>query len=97
MIDQKKKLKNKLNYLQLQIDSSMLKMSANMRKSDNSSSLLVDDDTAPTRQFVHDIMDFSSQYGKEASKSYTVYNVKSFPNHYPKYGDFLESCVLVSI
>jgi hypothetical protein len=45
--------------------------------------------------FVQDVLDFSSQYGKEASKSYTVTNIKSGPNHFPKYGDFLESCVLV--
>jgi hypothetical protein len=66
---------------------------------EKSSSLsgLVDEETTATRQFVNDVMDFSSQYGKEASKSYTVYNVKSLPNHYPKYGDFLESCVLVSL
>ena len=44
--------------------------------------------------FVLDIIDFSSQYGKESSKSYTIANLRSGPNHYPRYGDFLESCVL---
>ena len=43
--------------------------------------------------FVADIGDFSSQYGKEQSKSYTVANLRAGPNHYPRYGDFLESCV----
>ena len=46
--------------------------------------------------FAFDIGDFSSQYGKEGSKSYTVLNVRGGPNHFPQYGDFLESCVLVS-
>ena len=46
------------------------------------------------RLFVADIADFSTQYGKEQSKSYTVANLRSGPNHYPRYGDFLESCVL---
>jgi F-box/leucine-rich repeat protein 4 len=44
--------------------------------------------------FVLDIVDFSSQYGKEFSKSYTIANLRSAPNHFPRYGDFLESCVL---
>ena len=43
--------------------------------------------------YVQDVIDFSSQYGKELSKSYTVANIRSFPTHYPRYGDFLESCV----
>ena len=46
--------------------------------------------------FVHDVIDFSSQYGKEFSKSYTVANIRSDPVHFPRYGDFLESCVLVN-
>lgn len=44
-------------------------------------------------QFVQDVIDFSSQYGKEHSKSYTVANIRSMPTHYPRYGDFLECCV----
>ncbi len=44
--------------------------------------------------FVQDVIDFSSQYGKELSKSYTVTNIRSQPVHYPRYGDFLEACVL---
>jgi F-box/leucine-rich repeat protein 4 len=44
-------------------------------------------------QFVQDVIDFSSQYGKEHSKSYTACNIRSMPTHYPKYGDYLECCV----
>lgn len=47
------------------------------------------------RYFVRDVIDFSSQYGKEHTSSYTVSNIRSRPHYYPKYGDFLESCVLV--
>ena len=39
--------------------------------------------------FVQDVIDFSSQYGKENSNSYTVSNIRSAPHYYPKYGDFL--------
>lgn len=48
-----------------------------------------------TRQFVKNVLDFSSQYGREQSGSYTVANVRGCPTNYPKYGDFLESCVFV--
>lgn len=47
------------------------------------------------QQFVQNILDFSSQYGREQSLSYTVSNVRGGPSNYPKYGDFMESCVLV--
>lgn len=47
------------------------------------------------RQFVKNVLDFSSQYGRENSGSYTVANVRGCPTNFPKYGDFLESCVLV--
>ncbi len=46
------------------------------------------------RLFVQDVLEFSSQYGKENSNSYTVANIRSRPHYFPKYGDFLESCVL---
>lgn len=46
------------------------------------------------RLFVQDVLEFSSQYGKENSNSYTVANIRSQPHYYPKYGDFLESSVL---
>jgi len=45
--------------------------------------------------YVQEVIDFSSQYGKENTKSYTISNIRSAPIHYPSYGDFLESCVLV--
>lgn len=56
---------------------------------------LTKDHSSKIHQFVHNIVDFSSQYGKENSKSYSVLNLKSGPYNFPKYGDFLESCVLV--
>lgn len=56
----------------------------------------LNENTQTSQQFVFDVLKFSSQYGKENSKSYAAVNLKSTPNHYPKYGDFLESCVLVS-
>ena len=43
------------------------------------------------RLFVQDVIDFSSQYGKENTSSYTVANIRSRPHYYPKYGDFLGS------
>ena len=43
----------------------------------------------PVRLFVQDVIDFSSQYGKEGSNSYTVANIRAKPHYYPKYGDFL--------
>ena len=67
-----------------------------MFKNVNQESLLPSDSSV-AHFFVNDIIDFSSQYGKEGSKSYTVYNVKGGTNHFPRYGDFLESCVLVSL
>jgi F-box/leucine-rich repeat protein 4 len=41
------------------------------------------------RLFVQEVIDFSSQYGKENSNSYTVANIRSRPHYFPKYGDFL--------
>lgn len=49
------------------------------------------------RQFVYDVAEFSSQYGREDAKSYTVGNLKSSPSIFPNYGDYLESCVLVRL
>lgn len=46
-------------------------------------------------QNVYNILDFSSQYGREGSKSYSVINLISGSSVYPNYGDFMESCVLV--
>lgn len=66
----------------------------NFIRRSNTSSELTGDDSTLARLFVSDIVDFSSQYGKECSKSYTVFNLRGAPNHFPKYGDFLESCVL---
>lgn len=59
--------------------------------------LIRNESISPTQnkisQFVQDVIDFSSQYGKEHSKSYTAANIRSMPTHYPRYGDFLECCV----
>lgn len=46
-------------------------------------------------QYVYNVLDFSSQYGRESSKSYSVINLISGPSVYPNYGDHMESCVLV--
>ena len=51
--------------------------------------------TSEVNQFVLSVVDFSSQYGKEGSKSYTANNLFGEPCKYPLYGDFVESCVLV--
>ena len=41
------------------------------------------------RLFVHDVAEFSSQYGKENTNSYTIANIRARPHYFPKYGDFL--------
>ena len=41
------------------------------------------------RLYVQDVIDFSTQYGKENSSSYTVANIRQSPHYYPKYGDYL--------
>lgn len=46
-------------------------------------------------QFVYNVHHFSSQYGREDSKSYAAINLISSPSVYPNYGDFMESCVMV--
>lgn len=48
------------------------------------------------RQTVNEVVDFSSQYGSDLSRSYTVANVVGETNIYPKYGDFTQSLVFVS-
>ncbi|XP_046846499.1 F-box/LRR-repeat protein 4-like [Xenia sp. Carnegie-2017] len=45
------------------------------------------------RQTVNEVVDFSSQYGSDLSRSYTVANVVGETNIYPKYGDFTQSLV----
>ena len=48
-------------------------------------------------QFASSVIDFSSQYGRENSHSYTVSNLTYGPSRFPLYGDNRESCVLVYI
>lgn len=47
------------------------------------------DDKDLIRLFVHDVVEFSSQYGKENTNSYTIANIRARPHYFPKYGDFL--------
>lgn len=48
------------------------------------------------KQFVHDVVDFSSQYGSDISISYTAYNITGKPSKFPDYGDFPQAFVMVS-
>ena len=50
-----------------------------------------------TVQEVSEVLDFSSQYGAEHSRSYTVHNVVGKSTIYPSYGDFTQTLVFVSI
>jgi hypothetical protein len=50
---------------------------------------------AQCKLFVSEVLDFSSQYGQEASYAYTVGNIRSRPENFPSYGDFQQSCLLV--
>jgi hypothetical protein len=49
------------------------------------------------RQAVSEVLDFSSQYGSDQSKSYTAQNVVGEIYNYPSYGDFTQSLVFVSM
>lgn len=48
------------------------------------------------KQFVQDVVDFSSQYGSDISISYTAYNITGKPSNFPDYGDFPQAFVMVS-
>lgn len=48
------------------------------------------------RQVVHEVLDFSSQYGSDHSRSYTVHNIVGEIYNYPSYGDFTQTLVFVS-
>ena len=45
------------------------------------------------RQTVKEVLDFSSQYGSDQSRSYTVHNIVGETNNYPHYGDFTQTLV----
>lgn len=47
-------------------------------------------------QYVERVVNFSSQYGRSDSNSYTVNNVVGEFKSYPSYGDFVTSLVLRS-
>lgn len=47
------------------------------------------------KQYVHDVVDFSSQYGSDISISYTAYNITGKPSKFPDYGDFPQAFVMV--
>ena len=48
-------------------------------------------------QFAWKVVNFSSQYGTAGTSSYTASNLASGLNVYPKYGDYTEAFVLVSL
>ena len=45
-------------------------------------------------QFVSEVLDFSSQYGSDASISYTAHNIVGKPTKFPSYGDFSQTFVM---
>lgn len=48
-----------------------------------------------TRMCAERVHKFSSQYGGEKSRGYTVSNIAGESSKYPNYGDFSEACVMV--
>lgn len=47
------------------------------------------------KQFVSDVIDFSSQYGNDSSISYSAINITKKPSKFPYYGDFAETYQMV--
>jgi len=45
-------------------------------------------------QYVQEVLDFSTQYGSDASISYTAHNIVGVPTKFPNYGDFSQTFVL---
>ena len=43
------------------------------------------------------VEDFSSEYARENTASYSVRNLPGRYEIYPRYGDFTQACVLVSV
>lgn len=56
-----------------------------------------DESEVTIKQFVHDVIDFSSQYGSDLSISYTAYNLTGKPSKFPDYGDFPETYAMVNL
>ncbi|XP_050556327.1 F-box/LRR-repeat protein 4 isoform X2 [Spodoptera frugiperda] len=54
-----------------------------------------DKDHLILEQFVHNVEDFSSQYGSEISVSYTAFNLRGPPSNFPDYGDYPQAFVMV--
>lgn len=48
-------------------------------------------------QYVHRVIDYSSQYGSDTSISYTAFNIVGRQSQYPDYGDFPETFAMVNI
>lgn len=46
----------------------------------NNLTTFLDENDVTIKQFVHDIIDFSSQYGSDLSISYTAYNLTGKPS-----------------
>lgn len=59
----------------------------------------VDEEKEPQilEQFVHNVEDFSSQYGSEISVSYTAFNLRGPPSNFPDYGDYPQAFVMVKV
>ncbi|CAH1638101.1 unnamed protein product [Spodoptera littoralis] len=53
-----------------------------------------DKDYLILEQFVHNVEDFSSQYGSEISVSYTAFNLRGPPSNFPDYGDYPQAFVM---
>lgn len=53
-----------------------------------------DKDHLILEQFVHNVEDFSSQYGSEISVSYTAFNLRGPPSNFPDYGDYPQAFVM---
>lgn len=56
-----------------------------------------DKDHLILEQFVHNVEDFSSQYGSEISVSYTAFNLRGPPSNFPDYGDYPQAFVMVKV
>lgn len=70
-------------------------------QSSNELSDFVPDESSPQEenvrlcQYVHRVLDYSSQYGADTSISYTAFNIVGRQSKYPDYGDFPETFAMV--
>uniref|UniRef100_T1ITN6 F-box domain-containing protein n=1 Tax=Strigamia maritima TaxID=126957 RepID=T1ITN6_STRMM len=52
------------------------------------------DSSLVVKQYVSDVLDFSSHYGSDLSMNYTAFNIIGKPNVYPSYGDYADTFLL---